>query len=99
MKIFEFDWGDETDWWCDHDLKSAKEHYISFTGCNDLDGCKVSEVTEEECKKAVIIDINDYDPDREDDDELYFGGYKIIQSFSDYLKTATVPDMVATTAF
>ena len=90
MKIFEFKWKDNIDWVYAHDIDDAKEFYLGFTQCFDLDGCVFKELLKEDWHKHNILDIDSFDDD---------GEYKVLQTFKEYAEENSMTDMIATTAF
>lgn len=102
MKIYEFSHiGGETDWVFAPNMKKAKDFYVRFTGCGNLTGTTVKRVPKSKWSKMYILDIYECEPDPEinynEDD--YFNGYKIQETFAEYAERNTITDMIATTEY
>ena len=90
MKIYEFNWAMVKDWVLAPNIKEAKEFYMSYLGCDNLDECEVSSLPKDEWSECNLLDINDIAPEEGDDgyddydEEDYCGGYRIIETFADF---------------
>ncbi len=105
MRIYEFDWESARDWVFAPNIKEAREFYLRFTGCGDLDGCKIKPVLKKKWESTYLLDINEPEPD-EDDEEIedyneedYSCGYKIEMTFKEYAEKNTQTDFIASTEF
>jgi hypothetical protein len=102
MKIYEFKHsGNETDWVFAPSKKEAKKFYIAFTSCGDLIETEVKKVPKSKWSEMYLLYIDYPEPDEDQDynEEDYYCGYKIIESFADYAKKNNVTDMIASTEF
>ena len=100
MKIYEFDWGGDTDWIFAPTLKEAKKFYLQLTGIDDFDDCEISDVQKKKWGSEFIVDLDEYEPDDDEeyDKDEYCDGYKIIESFAEYAERNTGTDIIASTA-
>ena len=103
MKIFEFAYPKgETDWIFAPDIKEAKKFYLNYTGCGDLEGVKIKDIPKSEWKNQYLIDPEDTEPDEDEEgynEDDYWAGMKIIETFAEYAERNTVTDMIATTEY
>lgn len=93
MNIYEIQVGNEKDWICANTIFQVLKFYHSI---NDLefydfdDNDDIIIVPESEWKNHNIIDIENSDEN---------GEYIILQTFEEYMETAIVPDIIATTCW
>ncbi len=103
MKIIVFEWkGGEQDWVFAESIEDAKEFYIKHTGCENLQGCEVTIVPEKDWADNYLINASESEPDPNEEgynEEDYFNGYKIIESFAQYAARNSITDLMATTEF
>lgn len=101
MNIYEFKHSlGETDWVCAPNIKEAKKFYKNETGSTDLP----RKVTKKELSQTYLLDVNEDEPDwddyeGEDIEEDFCNGYKIIETFEEYLKTAKSIELMASTTY
>ena len=106
LKIFKFE-GDETDWYADTDLESAKKHYISHIGGHefDLEGVEITEVLKSEWRDNYIVDPEELKPAEGEEgfegysEDDYCNGRKIIDTFEGIMKTLKSHDLIASTCY
>lgn len=97
MRVFEFE-GEETDWVVAESRESAEEFYMNHAGIKSLEGFKVSEV--EDLDNHFVLDVNVYCDDiPEEEEHLYFNGYRIEMTFKECAEKAKSRDIIATTNF
>ncbi len=102
MRIYVFKWNPEKDWVFAPTMKEAREFYLNFTACGNLEGCEVKVVPKKDWGNNYILDINESEPDPDEveyDEDDYCNGYKIEQTFSEYAENNTITDMIATTEY
>lgn len=103
MRIYVFEHsGGEKDWVFAPTMKEAKEFYLGFTQCGDLESTKVETVPKKEWKYNYLLDINESEPDPDEveyDEDDYMGGYKIKETFAEYAERNSTIDMIATTEY
>lgn len=101
MKIYEFKYpGGETDWVFAPNKTEAKEFYLIFTQCGDLDDCTVKSVPKAKWDSHYILDTDCPQPPEGDYNESEYAlGYKIQQTFAQYANENTETDIIATTEF
>ena len=102
MRIYQFEYPrNERDWVFAPTMKEAKEFYISFTECGDLNNVKVSVVPKKEWCNHYILDINESEPESDEDynEDDYSCGYKILNTFAEYADLNDSIDLIATTEF
>jgi|SRR5690554_5895573 len=108
MKIFEFQKigkAGNSDWIFAIDKEDAIEFYLGFTGLfrSDLNDYKITEIPKDKWSENYILDISDIEPcefgceDYNEDD--YFHGFKIIETFAEYAERNTCTDIIATTDY
>jgi len=102
MNIYTFKYsGGETDWIFAPNIKEAKDFYLNFTGCGDLIGTEVKRLPKSKWNETYLLDPSESEPDEEEDynEEDYFCGLKIIETFAEYAERNTVTDIIATTEY
>ena len=101
MKIYAFTFnGAQTDWVFAPNKKEAKEFYLGYTDCGDLDDCKITSVPQSNWAKINIVDPDDREPTIGDyEKKEYDNGLKITETFEDYAENNTVTNIIATTEF
>lgn len=100
INIYSFEKG-ETDWVFASDMQEAKDFYLNYTQCGDLEGYTIKNVPKDEWSKHYILDLNEPEPDAEEDywEEDYHNGYKIEETFEEYAKRNTIKDFICSTAY
>lgn len=103
MWIYEFSYPKgETDWVFAPNMKEAKDFYLQFTGCGDLSSATVKRVPKNKWGEMYILDLNESEPcDNKEvyNEDDYFSGFKIIETFAEYAEKNIFTDMIATTEF
>lgn len=96
MRIYEFTYDGDSTWIYAPGLKEAKEYFIDRFG--DLWNNKIIEIPEEEWKEYFIVDLGETEPDSDEEynEEDYLNGYKIIETFADYVKGETGSFLITT---
>jgi len=84
--IYEFNWGDETDWILAENKPQAKNFYSEHVETENFSNCKITRIPKKNWKDYNIIDI---ETDNED----------IIETFADFVERESSPDIIATTAY
>lgn len=103
MNIYTFDHTEGVkDWVLAPTMKEAKEFYIKFTACGNIEGCKVKALPKKDWGNNYILDINESEPDPDEvgyNEDDYCCGYKIQETFAEYAARETTTDMIATTEY
>jgi len=103
MWIYEFSHsGGETDWVFAPNIKEAKYFYLRFTSCGDLSATTVKKVPKSKWGEMYLLDPNEsepYDDEEEYNEDDYWCGLKIMETFAEYAKRNTATDMIATTDY
>lgn len=91
----------ETDWVFAPNMKEAKDFYLDFTECGDLDDVSVKRVPKSKWSEMVILDINETEPDEDEDynQDEYSNGFKIQETFAEYAARNRHTELIATTEY
>lgn len=98
MKIFKFDYRGTVHYIAAPDKEKAKDVYRTNIDW-DMDGVEISEIPEDQWNDMHIINPNEFvDPEEveEEDEDNYFGGHPIIESFAEWMERNDEPDIIAT---
>ena len=102
LKIFELTYGGgDRDWVAAFTVEEAKEIHESYTGwsSDDYDDSEWNEMPEEKWEAACILDTDTYYDDDDLPEDQFMGGYKIIETFAEYMDGREKADFIASTNF
>lgn len=94
LKVFELRYGvGEKEWLCAHTNIEALKTYASITGVSLIDLDEDDEIVEVPKEKWAELHIKNNDYDESDPEDWSH------KSFEDYMKTQTIPDIIAGTMY
>jgi hypothetical protein len=102
MKVYEITWhGGEQDWFCANSSEEAKKICANTTGEDPSYIPEPRELTDEEAKSSLLIDINEYYEEipEGEEEENFCGGYRITMSMYDAVQKEPGPGPLASSEF